>query len=387
MRKKIIFLTAFIISGCTTLSRDKETIRVTIDQWVEQEEYGKALSELTGISPNSPHYAEFSGLRGQVLSKAEKYEQKLIGESSRLQKQGQLFEALQVIKDGLENHPESTTLKDFLAHLLSERKLQVEILEFKLKLTHANYLEKALKFHKEIAALQADSFFASRRYQSVRTEADDVALELTKIGLALVQRDKSKAAENYFSTALRLSDAEAIKSASQHYFDTERIKHTQRAIDAERTKSASLRKISAAKAQKHKKQQLRKQQQRKVKKRREQKQKEQLKKQLSLFEQSIGDKNFEVAKRALTEIKLLSSNDKFNKNLHARYQKPLHQEVTRTYQLGVRYYSSERYKQALAAWQNTLELDSTHEQALESVKRVKRVLAKIEKLKKKSNSY
>ena len=129
--------------------------------------------------------------------------------------------------------------------------------------------------------------------------------------------------------------------------------------------NVSQRDSNAVIAQSHKKQQLRKRQLKQSKKRQERQQKEHLQAQLTLFDKSIRKKNFKAAKRALTEIKQLSSNDKVNKNLYARYQELLRAEVTHTYRLGVRYYSTERYKQALAAWQNTLALDSTHEKAVE----------------------
>ena len=347
----VFCIVSILITGCTPVS-SKKHLSKEIDDLLVQHKYEMALTELDSIKDSNSKYET---LRKQVLEEANDYASKRIATSRHLVEQNHIYRAFKTLEDALQNFHQSTALKNELALLADKREALIQQTLDGLLLIYAQYLDKALDTHQQIARWEFGSERLSQKYMDLHLEANNLAKHLIEIGKAKQKQGKDHvpAATEYFRIALRLSDAESVAAVN-------------REIDKNKTIMAQLRTKQA-----------------KTKQSQVQKKAEQLKKQIGRVKDRIGQKDFVSAKRMINDTKYFPVNDQSTKELKALYQAALDKEINKSFQQGVKYYSTEKYQLALQSWKQTLKLDPKHEKARKNVNRVSHILAKIKQLRQK----
>lgn len=349
-------LLALTQAGCalfTTYSKGE----AQIDQWVENEQYGRALKALGRVDPKDPDYLAAAAKRRQVEALAARYEHEVRQRNNALLKQGKWAAALDSYDEALDRLPDSVLLKDGLAQLHRRQARELEQLELQRLLDHGNWLKQTLPTFRDISRVDPRSGSAQRRLEEVQREAEVLADELTLNGNRALANNQLDQAEELLSLADDLSDAPAIKeslkklqqqqSDSARKARSERQRRLQRQQEAERSRQQTIEAL------------------------------------LTEFDRAFEKREFNQARLHLQALADHNLETNRYRTLQQKLSRAVAQESSRLFNLGVNAYSRGNFEQAAASWREVLALQPDHKQAQENLQRAERVLDKIERLKQK----
>lgn len=346
-------------SGCALLSThynysDSET---QIEQWIGEQQYGRALSALGRIEPKDPHYLEAANKRKQVEALVASYEQEIRQQNRQRLSQGNWAAALDSYDEALARLPESMVLKDGLAQLHQQQAEKLEQLELKRLKNKGRWLKQTLPIYRDIARVDPRNRNAKRRLEKIQLEAEAVADELALHGNRAQANNELEAATELLELAAELSSAPAIQESLNKL-------NEKRSAVAKKARSEREKRLRQQRAAEQQRQRT-------------------LKELLVKFEQTFAQNEFDAARRYLAALANAGMKSDQYRTLEQRLNTATDREASRLFEIGVNAYSRGQYAEAATHWREVLKLKPDNKQAKENLERAERVLEKLRELEQK----
>ncbi len=343
-RAQLLWLLVPILlqTGCTVFTSYDQG-ETQINQWVKEEQYGKALSALGNVDATDPDYYVAAKKRKQVEALAAKYAHSIRQKNKRLLAAGKWAEALDSYDDAIDRLPDSVVLKDGLAQLHQRQAHELERVELKRLYGYAAWLKDALPLFDDLVRIDPRNSEAKQRQKRIQREAELLAEELTQYGDRALANNRLKEAERLLKLATQLSNSpatqESMKNLRQQKIQTKRQQRAQ----------ALKRKTITDKL-------------------------------LKQFNKSYTEKDFSHARKVLDALDEAGMKTSQHKELQKKLQLAIDREATRLMREGVNAYSRSQYEQAIITWKQVLKLQPNNKQAKESLQRAEKVLERLNEL-------
>lgn len=336
----LVILLALGNSGCALLYSFDDNLNEKIDNWLKDEEYGKASDALTYIRESHPQYAQLQNKKAIVEKRAKLYEQQQLAAIQSHMQKHEWQQAHEVVSTALKKLPDSEPLRDARQDFLQKRALYLNKLHIHQSIYKAEWLIKNKQVQEELIAATPEDTTARRNYRRYTRQVEDSYLEMVECGEECTESGELELAERCFSLANNLQPGQALQSR----------------LNALQDKLAGQKE--------NRKDELTRQGQNILSEAKKQMQAGDLKKAIAEFSKlSIKDKNHSQSKS-------------FKKELDTR----VHEHVKQNIELGRKLYSQGEIKQALAIWNDIRELDPDNEYLISHIERAQRVLDKVNKL-------
>lgn len=350
-RRLLPLLLLLSLNGCAYLASVSGDLESQVNQWVQQQEYGKALAALGYVKAEHPDYAQLMKKREAIARRAEQYERETVTQTAELARQGQWEQALQRHAQALSRLPDSTALQTSQQRLLQKQAARLDELELELLLARAEGLLHLLPVYSTRASVAPQSWRHQYDLRSAREEADRISGELTRIGRTALEEKELDRARRSLTLALRLSPTPDTKQANQELL--RRLAPPSPAASKPASKTSR---------------------------------EEDTQDLLQRYRQAYGSKNWSEAQRLLALLELQPTPPDELPQLRSELNAEVAEEVNRHTEHGIALYSKGKYEQALAAWRKAKQLDPANERVAAHIERAERVLEKLRTLQEKRSS-
>jgi hypothetical protein len=350
--QRLVALFAFVLlAGCAQLSSLNLSLEEQINRWVLEQEYGKALSALDALDPHHPDYARLKEKARSIRTQASGYEKSTVRDTTQHAQKNEWHKALELSELAKSRLPQSTPLKEHHAKLLALQAQRLVALEQELLYANAESLVILLPVYRQLASTQTDATAANRQLQAFEAEAKEVSARLHEASQRALQQKKRTEAKQHKNLALRLEKAANIALKKQD--------KPQQTSKAKPSKAANKSQIKVPA--------------------------ESL---LQQYQHALKEKDWQQAQHLLSQLE--SKHKPPQAQSWQAIRQGLTQALTAEAQLlieqGNRYYTQERYEQALVAWHQARELQPDNKHIDTYIARVKHVLDKLRTLQEKERN-
>ncbi|GAB4288425.1 MAG: hypothetical protein Kow0096_00800 [Thiohalomonadaceae bacterium] len=347
-RLLLILLLPPLLGGCAYLASVSGDVDRQLDQWVQQQEYGKALNALGYIKPQHPDYARLMKKRDTIARRAEQYARDTASQSAELVRQGQWQQALELSATALKHLPESSVLQHNHQRLLQQQAARLEELELELLQARAEGLLHLLPVYGDRANVDPYSWRAQHDLRQLREEAAEVSGELTRRGRLALEHKDMNSARRSLNLALRLSPGPETKQANKELL---------RRLAPPTPPTA---RVASKPGGEEETQEL-----------------------LQQYRQAYDSKNWVEAQRLLALLELQPTPPEELSQLRSELDAEVAEVVNHHTEQGIALYSRGKYEQALAAWRKAQQLDPANARVTTHIERAERVLDKLRALQEK----
>lgn len=353
----VVFLLAVAISGCSMMQPHGDELATKLDQLVAEKRYGDALDLLNGVSPGAPDYARFAERRKQTETLAAQYERKVVEDARQLVAQERWGQALNLYDEALGRLPRSNRLRDGLAELRRQQQTRVTEQERELVISKGEWLLAVLPAYRRLATIDPRSSDRERQVTRHQSDAEETAAALLNLGNTAADAGDDEFAGRAITLAARLSDKPEIRQAAQKY-EQGRDK---------RTRDGRLQNDKRARDQAA----------------RQQERSETIQQLMKEYDAALQQHDYLAARTLLAKLRPLAPELVSERGYEGDLKQRIEDETERLNAEGATYYGHGEFEKARDSWTKALQLTPSHTKAKENLKRVEKVLARIEHLRKK----
>lgn len=191
----LIFALSLSLGNCAYLHSFDANLPEKIDQWIEEEEYHKALNTLEHVKESRADYALLMQKREQIIKLSEKLEQKTISRTNQLVRNNEWYKALQLYEETLEKIPEHEKLRQSYADFLEKRQAYIKDLELRLLIKKSAWLGNSTVLYDKIKKAipgNYQSVAGIRDYEHDREQALQALIECTRTSSSAGRLDLAK---------------------------------------------------------------------------------------------------------------------------------------------------------------------------------------------------
>ena len=365
---KIIFvIQLLILSGCIGMSNSKLPSSSQIANWIDTQQYGKALDALNNHYNQNPS-SELASQLKLVINQANEFDNQSSQDVNRLINEHKLILASERLTSALNRHPQGKQLLITQKRLRNTQRTHVSRLQATQLLAKAEWLLKAKNIEDSLLQIKQK---AEDGNDDLIVESDDIqetAAELYHLGLKATQKGDLDLADSCLTMSNKLFKRKFTSSALVR-LNKLRYKQKQERLNLinqeNKRKSVKLAKI----AKKH----------------------QTLKNEANKREFDIiyyktismlKENQLSTAKTNLDKLKLLRPNDNRLLKLNTEFKQKLPKHVDALINRGRQLYISGKIKKARDIWYKALILSPRNEQIIESINRANKVLGRLNELKK-----
>ncbi len=342
LRLSLLTLLLTGLPGCAFLASFGSHLPATIEQQIAAGEYGKALDTLRWIKPDHPHYARLMQLREIARRKARQLEKRTLQETARLEKRGDWYGAEQRYLKALERYPQSERLRQAHMAFLARRERYLHKLELALLMNRANWLIQNAPIRTEVVRVLPEDY---RRYPALRDYDRQVRKTARGLDQCLHEAlDEKRPALLEACLELRL------KLDPQHL---------------DKTLIGAARKTQAA-----------------YQARKRRKENDTTRALIAELKQGFSHDNLLRARQHLDRLAEHPAPDAASRKLRRELEAQFRQGIEQGIAAGRKRYSRGDVAGALAIWQSLAKIDPDNEKLADHIARAKRVLEKLEHLRK-----
>ncbi len=328
--------------GCANIHAVRPDVGKQIEQWVQEDEYGKALETIDAVKPKHPDYALLQRQRPQIERAARDYEMAVLREGRRLMQAEQWQPALDIYDEGLKKMPQSNGIREAHEAFLDERAAYLDQLNTKLLISKGQQLIRDRPVHEEIAKVTPKSYFARRNLERQQEETVRTAAELYVCGAQALD-----AGDTYLAhRCLKLAHALAPTKESETLL----------------AKAKRLQSSAEGKKQRAKKRKLDRNRARKT---------DEL---LTAYKKAYAAQDLLLARDLLEDAAALQPDHAEIQRLGPQLDAAIYKEVKAGIEEGRKQYTMGHIQEALAIWTPLLRLDPDNKQLNEHIDRAQRVL-------------
>ena len=349
-----LFLLATLLAGCASLPTQPAQIDEEIAKHEEQHEYEQALRLITHISPQNPEYSRYATKRKEIEEKIQKYSQNIITKATQLLNQERWAEALDLYDEALGHVPSHSGLRDSLAQLHQKQEAAADAEYSKILIARGYWLEQLLPVTRKIATILPRDKEAQKQLQQREREAQQVAIQLAKLGDEAMDKADYDLADQTLTIAARLSGSESIEQSLN------KLKAVQTEEEKSRQRAAAQKKAR----------QVREEQQRK----------EKIQRLSAKYNKAFNDGQYLEARQHLKTLAKLKPAELPIDSMIINLEKTILDTAEKRYQEGASLYSRNQFEAALKKWEETLALNPKHLLAQENAERARKVVRRLQEL-------
>lgn len=363
MKPHLVLLGLFCLliqSGCAVLNVSGDVPSLEqINQWVANDEYGRALSALEHIPHNTPRFAAYVNKRTQILVKAAKYERQIQLTAKKDIEKQDWTAALAIYDEALLKYPGSEMLRKQQSVLLKKQHRRVRRLDAEALLAHAQLLYNKLPLSQKNVRQSPINIAAHIKLQNLQYELADMHVRLLAMSRQMLDDSNIKLANQCLLQARQLATNEksllaidvqqlAVKKKATLIKD----KKARAASKAKQRKSAKLRAANSARIT-------------------------HLNKEITKL---ISSSRLQKANRLLQEFAHIDAEHPTYLKLKLRHREKVDQIVNIKMAQGNALYRQEKIEQAKQVWEEALRLDPENHTLRNQIERAQQVLKKLETL-------
>lgn len=354
-----LFIPIFgFFTACAQVPISPESVEQQVDLWLQQQQYDKALDALVKVFPKHSDPRRIERLHKDVSGMALIYEKKTVQQADKLIAQGKWADALTLYDNASKNYSKGSTLKKGLNKLHNIQTKRLNELEIDILINHAEWLENILVMYTAMAETSPRNRSAQRTLKKKRQELTKVSAQLTELGIKALKQGNIKTAEQLIPMAMRM-DPNAR---------SERAYKALRKVSTPKS-ATKTRKNGTAKKKQHRSKKIftAKELHRK-------------------FDEAYRKHNLANAQQILSQLEGIENGTPRLTELRHRLDQDISITIDREMNMGISQYSRGEPEQAIASWQNVLQLDPDNELAQTHIQRAKRILDKLRQIRNKQPS-
>ena len=346
-----VFIYSLLIQGCMSSHVITPEINKSIERWIDEKDYAKALSVINVLDESDPGYEGALLKKERILVLVSEYEEDVLYAMNKDINSKNIESALVRINVALKYVPESKRLNEALSSLLRPQNIKISKAELKVLMAKSEWLEKSLAYFKELQKIDPQNTHTTIALNRSEKEVQILSMELIKHA-EIALEDKNLLKANKISVlALRLDKSENAKRTRnkiKNLLKKKKITLNSKVLLEETNKISVLEKEMMGLIEK--------------------------------FDEAFLTSKFVDARVYLvsmmnidsTRSEVVSRRDSFRKGIEAYIEKEI--------KVGYSHYKRDQYNLALGIWENILKLNPVHKQANEYIVRVKKVLKKLDDL-------
>jgi hypothetical protein len=356
----LIALLGFLafLAGCQHLG----TLRLKPDHpgdlgmLMENQEYGRAEQLLTEYP-----YLDTPETRMQLNERITAYETAILSDVRTMASENNLYNANELLAVALRKLPGSPRLNEYKVRLDAERIERLRENEQRELLSDAEYFVTQQDIYKEHLNLDGPSLVQRLKNSLSQQQANDLAARLLACGEETLQKNDLETADKCLRYAQAIKDTLEVRTALSQL---ESVRATQRQIDEQETHIIQVKKEKRlARNHRDKTQEV-----------------------LEKTEQALDNNDLPAACRIFSELpKGGSENDKVVA-VRTRLNKAIRSKVRELTREGDRQYRADNVVRAIHSWEGARELDPDNPELTERLERARKVLARLEELKKRQRT-
>lgn len=199
----LILLNGFLLAGCASFYAQQTNVAEQIENWVDQQEYDRALATIAVMSPDHPDYSSLTNSVGAIEQKRAEYIAETLAAAKSYEPQQDWVSARNTIGEALSNLPDSPELEAQFNFYNQNRISRLTKDESAVLIARARYLIDARPYQESMLYNANNRFFAQQQFNSFLQEARLVSRELYVLG------------QNYWQQDLRVQAKEALTLSTE----------------------------------------------------------------------------------------------------------------------------------------------------------------------------
>ncbi len=194
-----------LLSGCTQFYAKQTDVDAQIDNWVEQDQYDRALSTIAALDPAHDKFFELQQRAGVIEAKREAYIENTLAEAQRYEAEEEWAMAVSVLDRALLNLPNAPELQAQRSEYEERRLSSINVSERDILLARGRFLLAVRVSEENLLKANPENFFAQQRYRQFQTDLKQASRELYVIGKQALYQDDTPTAVQALSLSNRLA--------------------------------------------------------------------------------------------------------------------------------------------------------------------------------------
>jgi tetratricopeptide (TPR) repeat protein len=343
MKRLNVLLTCFAIitaSGCSHFYALSSDLNTQIDRWLADDEYQKIEETLKHISTKHAEYKTIDRRRSEITRKKNNYIKSTLASSQKLRDSGKWQTALETLNDALDKLPGNKKLLKERNALISERDLRINELRKHMLIRKARALIQYEPIYNNLNQLIPNDYEA-------KSEIDDY------------NEDRAELADLLMSCSNHALESSDYYMAAECLSLSNQLVKTRHKTDLLKTTLAKRKTIDDKRKSKHL---------------------------LNLYQQAYEKKDYHNARYNLEILSTIKPDDKKIQKLKADLEKEIQFLLEHDINQGKTLYSSGKISEALAIWENLLNIDPDNNELIALITRAKKVTQKLQELEESATS-
>ena len=337
-----LFLSVFILQivSCGLIHSLDPQLEQKIDTWVKNHEYARALDTIKYVGKSHSRYEVLQRKKIDIEKTAKNYESQQL-KTIQAQIENQEWQnAERNLNQSLANLPDSAALQ--LAHqdFIKKRAFHLMNLNCRLSINKAEWLVKNTEVQNELSRTLPDDYATKRAVNAHLEEVKEVYQQLNLCGTEAMNIGDLELAEQCFLLVEELQPGQALQATIADIQQQLAVLQKRNTV----VLSEPGRKI------------------------------------LNSAKLRMQDGNLKDASNQYNKIPAADKRHALVRAFRQELDTRIKNNVAQGIELGRKLYSQGEVKQALAIWNNILELDANNQHLINYIKRAERVLNKLEKL-------
>lgn len=342
------------LGGCAILPSLEGDLNAQLDRYLDSGEFGKAFDTLSYVRKDHPDYAHLMARHSQVEKRARAYEQAQIRRAADFTARGEWAQAFETYRNAINKFPHSAPLRSELQEFRRKQERRIEELKVERLVARARWLERTVALQESIVQVDPGDWVESYQLDRYKSEAVELAGELTRIGSAALEQEQLGIAARTLPIAARLNPNPSAANAN------DRLGHAE-ANQAQQQRRSQLKAM----------QRLRQRETTTT---------------LAEFRQAQSAGDLPQARQLMLRLVEIDSENAEVQSERSQFEAQLNKVLGTHLEAAISLYGRGRFDEAVAHWQRVLAIDPHHEQARAGIERAERVMQKLKQLREKQGS-
>lgn len=336
LRPVLLLASLLMISGCSTLLSQGGDLNTQVDGWVAEHRYDRALDALGAVPPDHPGFNALTPRIEEIQTLRSDYIEQQLAKAAQFESQGDWPSAIAVLDEALDKLPEAPELIGQREAYEQRRLRSIQLSQRAIAMEYGRYLLATRPSEEQLLLASPDGFFAQQRYRAYQQELNQASRGLYAVGRqALYENDNETAI-----AALTLSNQLAPNDLSEDLlFNIRQAQRDERQQQRQQETAAAQRQLPQLQTQ---------------------------------FEQSLRFNDLIGAKRLLGEIRDIDP--EAGATLQPQLQRRIDAEAAALLERGRLLYGQGLLQEALAVWQEALQLKPDDPELLAAIERTETFL-------------
>ena len=339
-RLLLLFLLALTFSGCAYIRSFDDDLPARVDQWIEQQEYGRALATLEYVKPDNRNYQLLMRKKQRILVLANSFENTSISKARRLTNRNKWNAALKTYDAALDKLPGSQKLQAARNDFLQKRQVYLKELELRLLINKGEWLDKNAPLHEKIKLTIPDKYRSVPGIRDYEDDLEDTLPSLVDCTETAIMADELQLARQCLYLAEQLG--EEVERDPRLQAARQRIEQVDRSLI--------------------------------------QQQKQKTRELLAELKQGYSVENLQRAHEHLARLRKRDTRDNESLRLQRQLNQHLQNGLDQRIEAARRLYSSGKIEQALRSWESLQTVDPDNQKLEAHIERARRVLEKLQRL-------